>query len=351
MQSTWSFTMKDTCFHKIWVIKTIYLLAFLLLVVFISFDDQRQAHAAMETEKLRLGISIPDYPLFFGLVLLARENGFFDDAGLDITYKNYPHGVASLASLSKGETDLAIGADFPFVKQTLTGRNDQIIASIAEVDVLHLIARKDKGIRQPADLKNKRIGIIQGSQLEYCLENYLLSYGLSMDNITVLDIMPADMPKSIIDGTLDAIVFREPMISRIKAELGERVVNWPIQNNQKVYWVVAGTEEYLQRHPKSLKRFIRAIREAELFYQADSEIALDIIQRKGKSDEQLFRKIQSQVEYTLSLSQTMLIALENEARWHIEKNYTDMKKMPNYLNYINFTAMDSICPETVNIVH
>lgn len=343
--------MKDTCFHRAWMKNTIYLLAFLLLVVFTSFDDQRQAHAAMKTEKLRLGVSISDYPLFFGLVLLARENGFFDDAGLDITYKNYPHGVASMESPSKGETDLAIGAEFPFVKQILAGGNNQIIASIAKVDVLHLIARKDKGIRQPADLKNKRIGIIRGSQLEYCLENYLLSHGLTMDDVTVLHILPPDMPKSIIDGALDAIVFREPMISMIKAELGDRVVNWSIQNNQKVYWVVAGTQKYIQEHPESLKRFIRAIRKAELFYQADSEIALDIIQKKGKSDKQLFRKMQPQVEYALSIEQSMLIALENESRWHIENNYTDIKTVPNYLNYIYFTAMDSIYPEAVDIVH
>lgn len=57
------------------------------------------------------------------------------------------------------------------------------------------------------------------------------------------------------------------------------------------------------------------------------------------------------IEYKLSLEKTLLIAMEDEARWHIEKQYTDIKKVPNYLDKIYFDALESVNPGAVNIIH
>ena len=43
--------------------------------------------------------------------------------------------------------------------------------------------------------------------------------------------------------------------------------------------------------------------------------------------------------------------MEDEARWHIENEYTDAKEVPNYLDQIYFDALESVNPDAVNIIH
>ena len=154
-----------------------------------------------------------------------------------------------------------------------------------------------------------------------------------------MNLLPPDMEKSILEGTADAVVFREPMIGRIQAGLGDNWKSWSVQNRQNVFWLVACKDTYVSRHSKLLEQFLRAVRKAELFYLDDSQKANDIIIRKGSLNAELFERMLPKIEYKLSLEKTLLLAMEDEARWHIENQYTDTKAVPNYLYQIYFSAL------------
>jgi NitT/TauT family transport system substrate-binding protein len=57
------------------------------------------------------------------------------------------------------------------------------------------------------------------------------------------------------------------------------------------------------------------------------------------------------IEYRLSLDKALLIAMEDEVRWHIKNRYTEAKRVPNYLDRIYFDALESVNPDAVNIIH
>jgi NitT/TauT family transport system substrate-binding protein len=61
--------------------------------------------------------------------------------------------------------------------------------------------------------------------------------------------------------------------------------------------------------------------------------------------------MQPTIEYKLTLEQALLIAMEDEARWHIENQYTETKEVPNYLDQIYFDALESVNPDAVGITH
>ena len=342
---------KETTRCRIPVVKTICLLLILLVINISACSKDDQEDPAGSFEKISLGVPSYDYPLFFALVLLAREQGFFEEYGLDMTYQSYPHGVGSLAALQNGDVDLAIGAEFPFVKQDLSGSRMMIIASIAQVDVLELIARKDKGILEPADLKGKRVALILESQLEFCLDRFLLHYGITLKDIEKLHLLPPGIEQSILEGTADAMVFREPMTGRVKTALKNNWVSWPVQNRQNVFWIIAGREDYVSRHPEAIERFLQALDKAEQFYLNNDRRAIDLIREKGNLDAAFFRGMLPKIEYRLSLENELLIAMEDEARWHIENRYTAAAEVPNYLDRIYFKGLDSVKPASVNIVH
>ena len=57
------------------------------------------------------------------------------------------------------------------------------------------------------------------------------------------------------------------------------------------------------------------------------------------------------IDYKLSLDKTLLIAMEDEARWHIENDYTEAKEVPNYFDQIYFRAPESVNPDAISITH
>lgn len=338
-------------FRKRTVYISYILFAIILFVAFSSEDGEGKRDSLVSIEKITLGVSTPDYPLFLALILLAKEEDFFKEHGLDVVYKFYPHGVASLKALQMDEVDMAIGAEFPFVKQSLAGGKMKIIASIAQVDALELIARKDRGISKPSDLRGKHVALIKGSQLEFCLDRFLIRHQLNLKDVKILNRTPPGIEKSILDGTADAVVYREPMASKIKAGLGENWINWGIQDQQMFFWIIASKDDYISQQHNAVKRFLQTIRQAELFLLDDPEKTIDMIIKKGNFDPESIYPMLPKIAYKLSLDKELLIAMEDEARWHIENGYSDVKEVPNYLDRIFFKALESVNPDSVNIIH
>ena len=131
-------------------------LCLILLVFFcIGHGDAQERTASLE--KVRVTLSSADYPLFTALIHLAREQGFFTEAGLDVDVHFVPVGVEALQELQKGNCDIASAAEFPFVRQVLQGSDMKILVSVAEIDIVELIARQDRGISTPSDIQGKKV--------------------------------------------------------------------------------------------------------------------------------------------------------------------------------------------------
>ena len=55
-------------------------------------------------------------------------------------------------------------------------------------------------------------------------------------------------------------------------------------------------------------------------------------------------------QFSLSLDQSLIAAMEDEARWMIKNNLTTEKQVPNFLDYIYEDGLKAINPEAVNII-
>jgi hypothetical protein len=58
----------------------------------------------------------------------------------------------------------------------------------------------------------------------------------------------------------------------------------------------------------------------------------------------------SKTDLSLTLDQSLVLAMEDEARWMIENNLTADKQVPNFLDFIHEEALEAIKPQAVNII-
>ena len=116
-------------------------------------QDSRKPDAG-ETESIVVGVQ----PLVdgSGLVYIADEQNFFRENGLNVTLKEYETGVSAVNGTLNGENDVAVAAEFVFVENVL--KHDKVvgIGSISKSDTFEIIGRRDRGIVNVSDLRERR---------------------------------------------------------------------------------------------------------------------------------------------------------------------------------------------------
>ena len=296
-------------------------------------------------------ITVSNIEEYSTLVWVAEHQGYFTDNGLEVTTKDYQSGKAAADALLAGEADISVSADIVFVSNVFTNPDLRTLGTVATVENVGLVARKDRGVIKPSDLKGKKIGATSKSVSEFFLGTFLTFNGLSLADVEVVDLKPKDMGDALLRGDVDAVSTWEPNVFNIKQQLGNRAISWSAQNGQKYNMLLLTKEKFLRDHTGAIERFVKSIVQAEEFVRDNNETAKNFIAEKYHYSPLYIDSAWPQYEFVVKLSQSLLLTMEDEARWRIKNKLTDITTVPNYLNFIYFDALEKVRPEAVTIAH
>ena len=287
-----------------------------------------------------------------GLVYAAQDRGFFADNGLRVTFREYDTGVAALEGVMNGEADIAAGtSEFPLVAKAFQRVPISAIASIDRPDFIYVVGRKDRGIEQAGDLKGKRIGTVPGSIAQFYLGRLLELHDMSAQDITFVDLRtPKEWRAAITDGDVDAVVLAQPEASSVKASLGSNATFFSVQGGQPAYALAISTNEWIARHPGLVKKFLTALSEAEDFVERHPVQTSAIIQKRLGLDSTYAKRVFAQNAFVLSLDQSLILAMEDEARWMIRNTLTTETAVPDLGKYLDAADLEAVHPEGVDIL-
>lgn len=300
-------------------------------------------------EQVRMGIA--QEPLG-SLVIIAEEQGFFSQEGLDVTITGYPSGKRAMEGMFNMEIDVATTAETPVVINSFDRHDFRIVASIGSLEnYFKIVARKDRGIQQPADLLGKHIATQGGSAMHFFLHLFLIKNGLSDKDVNISFIKIEELPKVLVGAEVDAITAREPTISETKKLLQDNVIVFAEPKIYRSTDFLVVLNDLINNKPEVIERILRALIKAEEFEKAHPEQSVKIVSKKLGINESDMPDILNEITLEVSLDQSFLIALEDEARWAIKNNLTNKTEIPNYLDYIYADGLKSVKPEAVNIIH
>jgi len=296
-------------------------------------------------------ITIATIPSEYSTLLwVAEDQGFFKQNGLNVTLKDYPTGATSLNALSTHDADFSVSSEYAFVTQVLNGENIRLITNIDKADNEYLIARKDKGISNISDLKGKKIGVLRKGAAEFYLGRYLNLHGINLDEVTIVNEQFTQSVISINNGSIDATLLPEPQAYTIQNNLGNNGVSWPAQSGQLLFMAISTTTDTINKNPELIKRLLRSLHQADEFVLAHPEEAKAIVQKKMNYKPAYLEKIWPEHRFTLTLDQSLLVAMDDETRWMIKNNLTSASMVPNYLTNIYTSGMSTVKPESMNII-
>ena len=296
-------------------------------------------------EKVRIG-NVGEHTIFN---LIAQDRGYFSEQGLDTNITEYPSGPASMAALLDGKEDISIAAEFVGVRNIFTNPDIRILAQVNSNRVFQVAVRA-ADIAAPTDLAGKRIGVTQNSAGEYFLGALLVANNVELSSVTLVNQTPAEMLQGIEDGTVDAVVLFDPYIYNLKKKQGDAIRLFDLQYKQYNNALAYSTQRYLDAHPTVAVRYLRALVEAEQYYHTHTAEAQVLVAQKLGLDPEYQGYVKSKVTNELALDQALIINMESEARWSIQKKLTDQTVVPNYLSYIYGDALQTVKPDSISLI-
>jgi ABC-type nitrate/sulfonate/bicarbonate transport system substrate-binding protein len=286
------------------------------------------------------------------LIHIGHDQNIFNKNGLNLTITNYVTGPNTINAATSYEADFGTSLEYAFVANSvLKNGNLSIIATIDKSEMVFLIARKDSGIQNIADLQSKKIGLTLQMSSVFYLGRFLQLNNMDIQDVSLVDLPASEYVDAFVNGTVDAFVAGNSYVQQAESQLQNNTTTWSVQNDQQTYSLVFCRNDWVTQHPDIVKRFLTALSQAETYVQNHPVESKAIIQKDYNGTDAYIAQIWPNHQFSLSLDQSLISTMEAETRWMITNNLTNQTAVPDFLNCIYFGGLDTVKPESVNIIH
>lgn len=331
----------------------------IILMTTLGFVAASVALAIWTTREPALKVTGPSAKIRLGtipaelstLIWVAENRGYFAEHGLDVTTTVYEAGAIAIKDFFADKLDIITAGDFVFVVNSFNRPDIRIFGVIDEYDNLRVIARKDRGIKLLSDLKGKRVGVLKGSQAEFCLARLLLLNEISSQDIHVVDLSPTQQISAIENGTIDAALGWEPYVQKLKEVLRTNAIGFPAQSGQKLYWALITSDGMIKTQPLVLQRFLAALIQAENFLMSNEAESKAITAKRLGIDMAYMDSIWKDNRFRVLLPQGLLLTLEDQARWLKSSGRINITETPDFLDFVYTQGLETLNPEAVTMIH
>ena len=297
------------------------------------------------SEKLTIAVAlIPmSAPIF-----VAFDRGYFRQEGLDILIEPYGAGKDALAAALSGKADMATVAETPVMFTVMGGGRLFVIATIADSEKdLAIVARKDRGISQPADLRDKTIGVTPGTTGDFFLESFLDFHNVPKQSTKTVSLKPDEMQPALTAGHVDAVAAWEPVVGKVRAELGAAVQTYYAAGFYRETWNIIAVPDLVKKRPEAVKKVLRALISAERFIVEKPVEAQQIVASHLRVDKAVVAAAWNDLYFRVALDQSLLVNLENQARWAIRNKLVTGTEVPNFMGNLYPEALKAVRSDSV----
>lgn len=221
------------------------------------------ATAAMATEKVTYLFPAPDFLPAFAPFQLAKGKGYFDAAGLDVTFQVGKGGADVATQVAVGNADMGGGiGDTPIIVRA-NGLKIKGVGLLGGRGLTQMAWRKDSGITGPADFKGKSIGVMSFQDTTfYNLLAVLASAGLSKSDVDIQAVGPGGIIQLSIAGKLDGISGVPEQIAAIEGA-GVEMQQQPVDTVfPAMAQAIIASDKTIAERPEVVRGFVTAVLKA-----------------------------------------------------------------------------------------
>lgn len=140
-----------------------------------------------------------------GPVIIAQENGYFAEAGLEVEVIAPADPSAPPKLVAAGRADLAISYQPQLHLQRHAGLPLRRVGTLVATPLNCLLVLEDGPIETPADLSGRKVGFSVGGVEDAVLGAVLETHGVTLDEVELINVNFSLSP-AIMSGQVDAVI-------------------------------------------------------------------------------------------------------------------------------------------------
>ncbi|GAA2103763.1 ABC transporter substrate-binding protein [Actinomadura alba] len=247
-------------------------------------DAEKSANGLEKTD-----LNVAVMPIMEGAaVQIGITKGYFKAEGLNVKLQVVSGGAEALPKLKGGSLDISQGGHVVWLQAADSGAlKPKIIAEASSMtkNLNAILVAKNSPIRSPKDLAGKKIGTnAKGNQISLLVRAALEPYGVQIDEDKDLVIAPFPNQEQLLKtGKVDAVVVPEPFVTQLQQSIGALLLTDFSTGPTKDIPITGygATEEFVQKNPKTVAAFQRAIVKAQAD-AADRAVLQEVVPKYTK---------------------------------------------------------------------
>lgn len=281
---------------------------------------------------------------------VARENGYFEDEGIEVTLQPYVSGHLGLDAALSGKADLFTAGDTPIARAVVKGRPVAVLATLCEINrAVLIVARKDRGISSPRDLRGRKVGVVEGTTADFFLRIFLITSYIKPDDVDIVGLETETLVDALLGGGVDAVSTWSPHTVEAIKGLGDQGVVFDDPSIYKMTWNIASSMGYAEAHPERIRKVLRAVIRANAYIREHPREARILVSGSLGAEGSVPAREWEDYSFVAILDQGLLLNLEDQARWMIRKE-NHLQAPPNFMEFIRPQVLRAVKPSAIGIV-
>jgi NitT/TauT family transport system substrate-binding protein len=273
-------------------------------------QSARATEAKSPASEVNVGGSIA---LLWAPLYIAEQQGLFEKHGVKVKILPFSSGRATQEAVVGGGVLWGTVPETPAMFAYTNNLPVRIIGVMGAYELLQMVSTND--IKKIEDLKGKRVGIARGATPDYVLAAALKKVGMTVDDVTTINLTPTDMVTSLVNNEIDAFLWTEPHTSQA-VNLGGGKFHATLLSGYVTYGSVAALKDTIEHDPATLVKSLCALKEATEYMKENKDAAITYVAEYIKVDKSIVAKEWERIPFELTLDKAAYVAeVERQANW------------------------------------
>jgi NitT/TauT family transport system substrate-binding protein len=213
-----------------------------------------------------------------GPLYIALAKGFFAKEGVKVEFVNFDSTSASDNAFATKQLD-AVLTSLPDVVAQAAAKVPVQVVWVTDSSQGADFVVGTSAIKSPADLKGKRIGMAYGSFGHFFVLSGLAKYGISRDDVTIVNVTVDGIPQALADGKIDAGHVWDPYAAEA-IKNGAHVVFTSADTPGAIDDIMAFQTSVTQKRPDDVKAILRALQAGSAYWAANPDEGNQIVAKE-----------------------------------------------------------------------
>lgn len=308
------------------------------------------------TAQTAISIGTAKDPNLGSQIVIARDKGFFKDAGLDVTINYFPSGGDLMAAMVGRSVQIGSSGATPTITLRARPYPIKILSQISDIsDAQQIIV--NSSITSLDALYGKKIALMKNTSSQALFEAFAKAYGFDANKVELTYMAPTEMLSSFSRGDVDAISLWEPFTTRARNLFKGKILVTGTQSyipgklgEQRIYGdhsVLFSTETFISEHPATIKAVLTALARSDDYIEKHESEASKILAKEFGIDPGDMTHIMMENRYTLAIDDQLADDIDHLTDFLY--NQKNIQSKPTARSWIDPSYLREVSPQLVTL--